>query len=100
MTQDELDALKKACESVESFQTKTKIFEEGWKAHKEFLKANPTMMIGLRNYALERDFQLITALARDVSNARTSNEIYVARDRLRRALEYFKELVPVDPTAK
>jgi hypothetical protein len=90
-TQDEQSALVKACDDCEAFQTKSKIFEAGWIAHKNFMQDKVTTLKTLRELSLERDLQLIVVCAREVAIAVSNSGLYLARERLRKVLEYFKD---------
>lgn len=91
MTHDELEALKKASQGCEAFQTKSKIFEEGWKAHTAYVQSKPSVLRDLRDSAIKRDLELILTCAREVANAMTNSSLYIARERLRKVLEYFNK---------
>ncbi len=89
MTRDELERLQKEADKVDPFQTKTKVFELGWRAHKDYIDSTETMRT-LKESAFHRDLQIIIVCAKQVSNALTTSELYIARERLRKVMEYFE----------
>lgn len=91
MTHDEAKALDEAAKKCESFQTKTKIFEQGWKAHIEYIDRHIPMLKLLKNMAAERDMQMILTAAQDVCVAPSNNQLYMARERLKAVISYFEK---------
>lgn len=91
MNQDELNALNEAVKKCESFQTKTKIFEQGWKAHIEYVDRKIPMLKMLRNMAADRDIQMILTAAQDVCNAPNNHQLYMSRERLKAVITYFEK---------
>lgn len=89
MTKEELEVIQQEADKVDPFQTKTKVFELGWKAHKDYVDNHKTMQ-GLKDSAFQRDLHVILICAKQVSIAMTTSELYVARERLSKVLEYFE----------